>query len=152
MIRNRILLVTPHSQPVHAQAAVHPLSVGHAPRVGLAGRALNESAPLAWNTFMGGSGDDHGTGMAVDGSGNIYVTGNSDAIWGSPVRAFTDSSDDAFVAKLDPSGSLLWNTFLGGSGSDFGYGIAVDGSGNVYVTGYSNATWSCSPTSCTVRA
>ena len=49
---------------------------------------------------------------------------------------------DAFAAKLDSNGTLTWNTFLGGSGSvTSGYGIAVDGSGNVYVSGYSDATW-----------
>ena len=54
--------------------------------------------------------------LAIDGSGNIYVTGYSDATWGSPVRAYT-AGVDAFVAKLDSSGALVWNTFLGGSGT-----------------------------------
>jgi hypothetical protein len=77
----------------------------------------------------------------VDGSGNAYVTGDSSATWGSPVRAYT-AGDDAFAAQLDAtSGALLWNTFLGGSGTDTGFGIAVDGSGNAYVTGDSSATW-----------
>src|SRR5439155_638026 len=74
------------------------------------------------------------------GSGNVYVTGYSTATWGSPVRAYS-SGIDAFAAKLDSSGNLTWNTFLGGSGTDLGKGIAVDGSGNVYVAGYSNASW-----------
>jgi hypothetical protein len=94
---------------------------------------------LLWNTFLGGSGTDVGRGIAVDGSGNAYVTGSSDATWGSPVRAYTAGAD-AFAARLDSSGALLWNTFLGGSGDDVGYGIAVDGSGNAYVTGDSSAT------------
>ncbi|MDD8027768.1 MAG: SBBP repeat-containing protein, partial [Acidobacteriota bacterium] len=63
---------------------------------------------------------------------------------GSPIRAYT-SSYDAFAAKLDSGGNLAWNTFLGGSGFDLGFGIAVDGSSNVYVGGYSNATWGDSP-------
>ena len=95
---------------------------------------------LSWNTFLGGSGDDKVYHVAVDGSGNAYVTGGSNAAWGSPKRAYT-SSDDAFVAKLDTDGNLIWNTFLGGSGSESGHGIAVDGSGNVYVTGWTNVTW-----------
>ena len=82
---------------------------------------------LTWNTFLGGSGDDYGRGIAVDGSGNVYVTGYGDATWGSPVRAYT-SGNDTFAAKLYGNGTLLWNTFLGGSGSDYGRGIAVDGS------------------------
>jgi hypothetical protein len=61
------------------------------------------------------------------------------------VRAYTNGNGTfttvAFAAKLGPSGSLTWNTFLGESGGDASQGIAVDGSGNVYVTGYSVADW-----------
>ncbi len=95
---------------------------------------------LTWNTFLGGSGDDEGYGLAVDGSGNIYVAGASLATWGSSVRAYTGGYD-AFVAKLDANGSLIWNTFLGGAGDDFGRALSVDGSGNLYVAGFSAATW-----------
>ncbi len=95
---------------------------------------------LTWNTFLGGSANDAGWGIAVDTSGNVYVAGYSDATWGSPVITYTASAD-AFVAKLDSSGNLIWNTFLGGSGSDVGFAIAVDGSGNVYVAGHSTSTW-----------
>src|SRR6266446_4487674 len=101
---------------------------------------LDSSGNLTWNTFLGGSGDDYGASVAVDGSGNVYVEGYSFATWGSPVRVYSGGAD-SFGVKLDSSGNLIWNTFLGGSGDDYGYGIAVDGSGNVYVTGDSNATW-----------
>jgi hypothetical protein len=100
----------------------------------------SSTGALTWNTFLGASGTDYGRGIAVDGSGNVYVAGQSDAAWGSPVRAYAGGSD-AFAVKLNSAGSLTWNTFLGGSGSDNGYGIAVDGSGNVYVTGASTAAW-----------
>ena len=101
---------------------------------------------LTWNTFLGGSsakGWDYGLAIAVDGSGNVYVTGWSPATWGSPVRAHSEGADgfDAFAAKLASDGSLTWNTFLGGDSNDYGFAIAVDGSGNVYVGGYSAATW-----------
>ena len=96
---------------------------------------------LTWNTFLGGASTDYGFSIAVDGSGNVYVAGYSFATWGSPVRAYTGGTD-AFAARLNgATGTLVWNTFLGGSGLDYGLGIAVDGSGNVYVAGYSNATW-----------
>lgn len=95
---------------------------------------------LTWNTFLGGNGYDVGRAIAVDGSGNVYVGGSSNAPWGSPQRAYTPG-DDAFAAKLASDGSLAWHTFLGGSGSDYGRAIAVDGSGNVYVGGYSDVTW-----------
>jgi hypothetical protein len=95
---------------------------------------------LQWHTFMGSSSDDFGRGIAVDGSGNVYVAGDSDATWGSPVNAHAGDWD-AFVAKLDSSGDRQWNTFMGSSSYDSGLGITVDGSGNVYVTGQSDATW-----------
>ncbi|MDD8027490.1 MAG: SBBP repeat-containing protein, partial [Acidobacteriota bacterium] len=102
---------------------------------------LDSGGNLTWNTFLGGSGSDVGYGIAVDGSSNAYVGGYSDATWGtSPIRAYT-SGYDAFAVKLDSGGNLTWNTFLGGNGVDAGNGIAVDGSSNVYVGGYSSATW-----------
>jgi VCBS repeat-containing protein len=104
---------------------------------------LNASTgALTWNTFLGaGSGtNDYGYGIAVDGSGNIYVDGDSNASWGAPIRAYSSGSD-AFVAKLTSAGALSWNTFLGGTGSDGANGIAVDAGGNVYVGGFSSATW-----------
>jgi hypothetical protein len=99
---------------------------------------------ITWSTFMGGDDADRAEAIAVDSSGNVYVTGDSFATWGSPKRAFYGSTRDAFVAKLSSSGSLSWNTFLGGSGADAGYGIAVDGS-YVYVTGESGPAWSETP-------
>jgi hypothetical protein len=101
---------------------------------------LDSSGGLTWNTFLGGSGSEGGLAIAVDGNGNVYVAGVSNATWGSPVRAYTAGAD-AFAARLDSSGGLTWNTFLGGSGLDIGRAIAVDGSGNVYVAGESDAAW-----------
>ncbi len=101
---------------------------------------LDAGGGLLWNTFLGGSGIDYGYSVAVDGSGNVYVGGHSSAAWGTPERAYT-SGYDAFAAKLDVGGALLWNTFLGGSGDDYGYAVAVDGIGNVYLGGYSGASW-----------
>jgi hypothetical protein len=102
---------------------------------------LNSSGARVWNTFVGGNGIDFARAVAADGSGNILITGNSDATWGSPLVPFAGGHDDGFVAKLNSSGALQWNTFLGGSDWDEGHGIAADGSGNVYVVGLSYATW-----------
>ena len=101
---------------------------------------LDPSGNLVWNTFLGGNGGDLGYGITLDASGNVYVTGNSDATWGAPVRAYI-TGGDAFVAKLNRNGTLLWNTFLGGTGIDEAREIAEGGSGNVYVTGRSSNTW-----------
>lgn len=101
---------------------------------------LNTSGTLLWNTFLGGADVDDGYGVAVDQSGNVYVSGQSYATWGTPVNAFAEQRD-AFAAKLDNTGNLLWNTFLGSTNVDMSWGAAVDESGNVYVTGYSNAPW-----------
>ena len=106
---------------------------------------LDSSGNLIWNTFLGGDGANQGFAVAVDGSGNVYVAGYSTASWGSPVRDFSGGEADGFAAKLDPDGNLTWNTFLGGNEGDFGQALAVDGSGNVYVAGESDATWGGSP-------
>ena len=95
---------------------------------------------LAWSTYLGGGSDDHGNGIAVDGSGNVLVTGYTASSWisgGYDTNFWGDS--DAFVAKLSPSGEHLWSTYLGGSDEESGYGIAVDGWGNVLVTGYTGS-------------
>ena len=102
---------------------------------------LDSSGNLLWNTFLGAGGSDLGYGLAVDGGGNVYVGGYSSATWGTPITAFAGGTNDAFVAKLAGNGSLVWNTFLGGTGADKAYSLAVDGSGNVYVAGESTATW-----------
>jgi len=93
-----------------------------------------------WNTFLGSAGTDNGNGIAVDGSGNVYIVGTSDATWGGPLESF-QGGGDAFVAKLNSSGDLQWHTFLGGSSADVGNAIAVDGNSNVYVVGISVSTW-----------
>jgi hypothetical protein len=98
---------------------------------------LSAGGALLWNTFLGGTGMDEGHGIAMDTNGNSYLTGGSDATWGSPISPFTDGfsgwEGDAFVAKLDGAGALQWNTFLGGWYEDIGQSIAVDTSGNSYV-------------------
>jgi hypothetical protein len=102
---------------------------------------LDSNGALIWNTFVGGGPDDRGNAIAVDLSGNVYLAGLSRSSWGTPVRAFSGGPYDAFAAKLDSSGAFVWNTFLGGGGTDHGYAVAVDVTGNVYVVGFSTASW-----------
>jgi hypothetical protein len=104
------------------------------------GVAVTIDPTLTWNTFLGSNQGDIGNAIAVDGVGNIYVTGTSDATWGNPLRAYS-SRDDAFIARLNSRGVLQWNTFLGGDGNDLGNDIKLDGSGNICVAGTSDETW-----------
>jgi len=103
-------------------------------------------AALVYCGYIGGSGDDRGQGIAVDGSGNAYVTGSTNSTQASfPVVGGPDlshnSNSDAFVAKVNASGTaLVYCGYIGGSGDDYGYAIAVDGSGNAYVTGDAYST------------
>ena len=101
---------------------------------------LNGSGTRQWNTFLGSGLNDMGKAVTVDGAGNIYVAGTSFAAWGAPLNPFAGGSD-AFVAKLNSSSVRQWHTFLGSASDDTGNGVGVDGSGNVYVVGQSNATW-----------
>jgi hypothetical protein len=105
---------------------------------------LDGSGNLNWNTFLGGKEYDGVSfnPIALDSSKNVYIAGSSNAVWGAPIRGFNDSGADAFAAKLNSSGALQWNTFLGGdSSSDLGNAIALDTYANVYVSGDSYVNW-----------
>jgi len=94
---------------------------------------------LIYSTYLGGSSDDRGNGIAVDASGCAYVTG--DTYSGDfPVKnsygSVPTGTPSVFVTKLDPSGSsLVYSTYLGGGLWEYGYSIAVDTGGCAYVTG-----------------
>jgi hypothetical protein len=102
-------------------------------------RELMIDPVLAYSTLLGGTGYDQALAVALDGEGNAYVAGrteSSDFPGASMVQATRSGSLDAFVAKLNPSGTaLVWATWLGGSGVDAANEIALDASGNVYVAG-----------------
>lgn len=96
---------------------------------------------LKYSTFLGGNGEEYARRIKIDGSGNVYITGRT-ASSNFPVTAgafdqiYNGGAFDVFVSKLNASGSaLVYSTFLGGTGDDNGNGIAVDGSGNAYITG-----------------
>jgi hypothetical protein len=113
-------------------------------RVGFEVAAYDTSRPLvidpivlSYSTFLGAC--CSGTGITVDADGNAYITGTASSNLPTTAGAFQSTprdSNDAFVAKFDPTGStLVYSTYLGGSGRDSSNGIAVDASGNAYVTG-----------------
>jgi regulation of enolase protein 1 (concanavalin A-like superfamily) len=107
---------------------------------------------LLYSTFLGGDSDDRGNAIALDGSGNIYLTGYTissnfptanalqpnlhNTLCHPSVSPRTETCHDAFITKLDSSGSfLIYSTYFGGTGWDDAFGIAADPSGNAYVTG-----------------
>jgi Bacterial Ig-like domain (group 3)/Beta-propeller repeat len=115
-----------------------------------------DGSQLLYSTYLGedpqgAQGVQNATAVAVDGAGDGYITGWTSATAfpitpgaAQPVRAGSVSAPyDAFVTKVDPAqsgvASMVYSTFLGGSGDDFGYGIAVDASGDAYVTGQSGS-------------
>jgi hypothetical protein len=101
---------------------------------------------LLYSTYLGGGGNDMGNGIARDGNGHIYVAGNTLSSDFPTLNEYQkkQSYHDGFVTKLDPTksgaDSLLYSTYLGGGDSDNCNGIAVDGNGNAYVTGYTDST------------
>jgi hypothetical protein len=100
---------------------------------------------LVYSTYLGGSGDDaaYANGIAVDQAGQAYVTGFTDTpgsgfpgTASSTIQNMNGGGQDAFVTKLNAAGTaLVYSTYLGGSGIDISYGIAVDQLGSAYVTG-----------------
>jgi|GEM_PF-3433931 len=99
---------------------------------------------LVYSTYLGGTNSEYGWGVAVDGAGNAIITGktsSSDFPMVNPYDGTYNGGDcDVFVAKVSSTGnSLLYSTYLGGTYYDYGYGVAVDGSGNAIITGYTDS-------------
>ncbi|MEN6532014.1 MAG: SBBP repeat-containing protein [Bryobacteraceae bacterium] len=108
-----------------------------------------DGTAFVWSTYLGGSGNDTGKAIAIDGSRNVYVTGGTDSADLPVINAIQSSNggaQDAFVAKLNADGkTLTYATYLGGSGgtlgaNEFGTGIRADSAGNAYVTGITSST------------
>ena len=92
----------------------------------------NTSGSIQWQRTLGGTSEEFSNAIAVDGSGNVYVTGRTDSAGAGGY--------DLLIVKYNTSGSIQWQRTLGGTDTDAGDEIVVDGSGNVYVAGYTNST------------
>jgi hypothetical protein len=109
-------------------------------------RVLVIDPTLTYSTYLGGSNADQANAVAIDASGNVYVAGSTESTnYPTTAGAFQPASAgglfDAFVTKLNPSGSaLVYSTYLGGSNIDGANAVAVDASGNVYVAGSTNSS------------
>jgi hypothetical protein len=98
-----------------------------------------------YSTYLGGSNDDSIAGIAVDGAGSVYVAGDVSSsnfpITASAFKSSLTGFDDAFVTRLNSTGSLLlYSTYLGGSGGDFATAIDITGPSRVYITGGTDST------------
>jgi hypothetical protein len=131
---------------LQAFAAVQGGDKTSAPQVGIQVAAYDVTRPLvidpvlSYSTYLGGGGPEVDTSLAVDASGNVYVTGETGSVdFPTTPGAFQTTSGggtDVFVSKLNAAGTaLLYSSYLGGGGLDESKGIAVDTSGNAYVLG-----------------
>ena len=108
------------------------------------GKTLYIDPVLSYSTYLGGTDYDFANGIAVDSTGCAYITGwtySADFPTKIPRQLGNAGGVDVFVAKLNAAGSaLVYSTYIGGSGDDFGMAIAVDAAGVAYVTGYTDST------------
>jgi hypothetical protein len=111
-------------------------------------RLSANGSSLVYSTYLGGSGcsvayPETGQGVAVDAQDNAYVTGVTSSVdypLLNAVQPQLEGFTDAFVAKFNSAGTLLFSTYMGGSGVDVGNAIALDASGGIYVAGYTYST------------
>jgi uncharacterized protein (TIGR03437 family) len=109
------------------------------------GKFAPGASALLWASYLGGSGDEDATALAIDGAGAVYVTGDTTSTNFPTANAYQGSygggASDTIVAKISGDGTkLVYSTYLGGSGGDIGNGIAVDSTGAAYIAGATNST------------
>jgi hypothetical protein len=105
---------------------------------------LNPTGQMIFSTYLGGSGTDYAERLATDSAGNVYLVGHTSSTnFPTTAGAFQTSnagSTDGFVTKITPNGSsIVWSTYLGGIYADEVHDIALDGAGNIYLTGFAGS-------------
>jgi Beta-propeller repeat/Glucodextranase, domain B/Bacterial Ig-like domain (group 2) len=149
-----ILLRQPSIYQIERDGTRLPVQGGFAPRrdgtIGIEVAAYDKSKPLiidpvlAYSTYLGGNNEDFGEDIAVDSSGAAYVAGttlSTNFPLANNYSSTSNSSGMAFVSKLDPTGStLLYSTYVGGTGETWGSSIAIDRNQNVYIGGQTFST------------
>ncbi len=105
-------------------------------------RVAADGSSMEYARYLGGSGFDDGSSVAVDGAGNAYVVGyTSSADFPPTTGPALNGGQDAFVTKVNPAAVIVYNRFIGGaSAGEIGHGIAVDGAGRAYVTGWTDSS------------
>ncbi|MDH7453927.1 SBBP repeat-containing protein [Luteimonas composti] len=102
-----------------------------------------DSGALAYSTYLGGGAADQGRGIALDAAGGIWVSGMTDSAdfpTRGAIQAAHAGGGDAFLVKLDAAGKLRYGTYLGGSATEWGYGVQVDRAGNIHLAGITSST------------
>jgi hypothetical protein len=136
----------------HEIAADYELTASHQVQFVVAN--YDSSAPLildpvlVYSTYLGGESDDSGSAIALDSAGNAVVVGSTVSLQfpttsGSfmPGPLTSNANGVVFVTKMDPTGQhQLYSSYVGGSGGDFGFSVALDASDNIYVTGETDST------------
>lgn len=102
---------------------------------------LDKNGKLIWNNFFGGRSGIQINDCVIDDNRNFYLVGEDQlSSWGKPIRAYEEHID-ILVLKIDQNGDLNWHTFLGGARQNYGYGIAKNESGGIYISGQSSIIW-----------
>jgi Beta-propeller repeat len=120
------------------------------PSDGFAARLDPSGSRLLYSTYLGGANDDVGNAVTVDDAGAAYVTGFTASTDFPTTRGALDTANepdvtDGYVSKLDRNGRLVWSTYLGGTGYDFGFGVGIDHHRNVYVSGSTTGEFPVAP-------
>ncbi len=143
LVRPYVTICTNSTDVRTTPGAPQPTAPGGTEDV-IVARFASDLSTLEFSTYLGGSASDHPTGLAVEGSRNVFVTGETTSPafpgpTGSPPLT-PNGTSDAFVTKIHvPTGTLTYSTLLGGSGRDVALGIDVDAAGNAYLTGFTNS-------------
>ncbi|MBL7859709.1 MAG: VCBS repeat-containing protein [Cyclobacteriaceae bacterium] len=105
-------------------------------------QAFTIDPDLIWGTYYGGTLEDITSDVVIDVSGNVYLAGTTDSNSGIAASGFQTTyagAYDAFLVKFNSAGVRQWGTYYGGTGDEASYGLSVDGTGNVYLSGYTNS-------------
>ncbi len=106
---------------------------------------FNSSGNLVYSTYLGGDTSDYSNSVAVDGQGNVYLTGftvspDFPTTSNAYQKTMIGAVNNAFLTEFNSNESLIYSTYLGGTGSDWGYGLSVDSAGNIYLSGLTSST------------
>jgi Beta-propeller repeat len=135
-------------QPVHAPGRIvspfpFPFPSTRMNQDAIVTKIKGDGSALSFSTYLGGSGDDRGLDLAIDGNGDIHLVGFAGSIdfpTADSLQPKKAGAVDAFISKFDRNGSLIFSTYFGGSSSDYGQAISLDGAGNIYLLGDTYST------------